>query len=207
MQKAEVSRHVLGFECRGFVILCFIKLKVLMCSVVSLECCLHCSTQKWSDYLLSSLQKDKWRLFQLTCLQEVACKKSSKISHRVLIDLDLREEHPGDRFYENLSGLLQCSDQSKKLFKDNKLSVQTFSHQILNDIDPRLDPLFPGCHQILTGFNPRCSWFTGLISHPRLTSNEILQSSRERFRELEMISFVFVQTPRIRSEKFHQATY
>ena len=106
MQKAEVSRHVLGFECRGFVILCFIKLKVLMCSVVSLECCLHCSTQKWSDYLLSSLQKHKWRLFQLTCLQEVACKKSSKISHRVLIDLDLRGEHPGDRFYENLSGLM-----------------------------------------------------------------------------------------------------
>ena len=97
---------MLGFECRGFMIFSFIKLKVLMCSVVSLECCLHCSTQKWSDYLLSSLYKDKWRLFQLTCLQEVSCKKLCKISHRVFKDLDLREEHKGDRFYENLSGLM-----------------------------------------------------------------------------------------------------
>ena len=91
-----------------------------------------------------------------------------------------------------------------KLLKTTKVSVELglFSNRILNDIDPRLwicyNPLFPGRHQILTGFTPRCSWFTGLISHPRLTSNEILQSSRERFRELGMISLVFVQTPGIR---------
>ena len=64
-------------------------------------------------------------MFQLTCLQEVACKKSSKISHRVLIDLDLRGEHPGDRFYENLSGLMSqrekdCFNFTLKWIHDKK---------------------------------------------------------------------------------------
>ena len=82
----------------------------------------------------------------------------------------------------------------------NTCQSEPFSNQILNDIDPRLcicsHQLFPECHQNLTGFNlrPLRAVIMGLISSPGLTSNEIFQSSGERFRELAMISFVCSDT-------------